>query len=85
MTELTDYEIWVRARNGDPSILSDLRVSTLRNNFGWTPLHYLAWKGVKKAWFHPDFDKVKNKEGETPKDWWIKSNHRLLTCMDFIE
>ena len=80
-----DDEIWVKAKKGDPSTLSDPRVSTLRDNFSWTPLHYLAWRGAKKIWSHPDFDKVKDKKGRTPKDTWIIYRHRPVTCANFIE
>ena len=85
MLKLINDEIWVKAKKGDPSILSNPRVSTLRNEYSWTPLHYLAWIGVKKAWFHPDFDKVKIKNGRTPKDWWFVAGHKPVTCTDFIK
>ena len=82
--KLTNNEIWHKASYGDPSIISDPRISTLRDEFDWTPLHLLAWHDVKEAWFHPDFDKVKNKNGKTPKDWWIKYGYKPVTCTDFI-
>ena len=81
---LTDSEIWAKAKSGDSSILSDPRVSELKHEDGWTPLHELANKGVKEAWFHPDFDKVGDKKGRTPKDWWFQMGHKPITCTDFI-
>ena len=111
---MTDNEIRNRAKKGDPSILSDPGVSKLKdfngdtplhwlayggvkevlkhpdvskvkNKYGETPLHELANRGVKEVWSHPDFDKVKDNYGETPKDWWLLSEHKPVTCMDFIE
>ena len=84
MSKLTDNQIWKKAKDSDSSILSDPRVSALRDEDGWTPLHWLAWMGVKEAWFHPDFDKVKNKYRRTPKDTWFRAGYKPLTCMDFI-
>ena len=69
MLTLTDYQIWIKAGGGDPSILSDPRVSTLRDGHGWTPLHLLASRGVKGTLKHPDASKVKNKNGNTPLHW----------------
>ena len=66
MLTLTDYQIWAKAGNGDPSILSDPRASTLKNDAGSTPLHWLAWKGVKEVLDHPDVSKIKTKSGNTP-------------------
>ena len=85
--KLTDNQIWIETENSNPSILSDPRVSTLKVNpeYGWTPLHVLAWKGVKEAWFHHDFDKIKSKDGKTPKDMWIATGHKPVTCIDFIK
>ena len=82
--KLTDEKIWGRAKHGNPSILSDPGVSTLKDSGRRTPLHWLAWEGVKEAWFHPDFNKVKNKDGETPKDRWFLYKHKPVTYTDFI-
>ncbi len=82
--ELIDEEIWYKAYRGDSSILSDPRVSIISGQNGDTPLHYLAWHGVKEDWFHPDFNKVKSNDGKTPRDTWINTGHKPLTCVDFI-
>ena len=66
MDQLTDKQIWAKAKSGDSSILSDPRVSTLKNEYGETPLHYLAHKGVKEILKHPDVSKVKDEDGWTP-------------------
>ena len=66
---LTDKQIFDKALDGDPSILSDPRVSILRDEFDETTLHYLADKGVKGTLKHPDASKVKNKNGNTPLHW----------------
>lgn len=84
MQSLTDDQIWAKASEGDPSALSDPRVSTLRNGCGSTPPHLLAWAEVKEVWSHHDFNKAKNKNGGTPKDWWFQAGYRLPTCTDFI-
>ena len=82
--KLASDEIWHKAERGDSSILSDPKVSKIRDRYGWTPLHCLALKGVKEAWFHPDFDKIKDKKGRTPKDIWFQFDYKPVTCMDFI-
>ena len=85
LEKLTDKQIWNKAYKGDPSILSDPRVSTLRDKYGRTSLHYLAHKGVKEVWSHSNFDKVKDKNGETPKDWWFVHNRKPPACADFVK
>jgi len=44
---------------------SDL-VYKVKDSYGWTPLHELAWKGVEDILHHPSIDKVKDYEGRTP-------------------
>ncbi len=44
---------------------SDL-VDKVKDNKGQTPLHHLAWNGVKEVLDHPSVDKVKDKFGWTP-------------------
>ncbi len=44
---------------------SDL-VDKVKDKYDCTPLHYLAWEGVKKVLNHPSVDKVKDNLGETP-------------------
>ena len=64
--ELTDRQIWHKAKSGDPSILSDPRVSTLKDENDNTILHYLASRGVKEVLKHPDVSKVRDEFGWTP-------------------
>ena len=64
--ELTDYQIWRKAGNGDPSILSDPRISRIKDFNGNTPLHYLADGGVKEVLKHPDVSILKNEYDNTP-------------------
>ena len=64
--ELTDKQIWDKAYNSGPSILSDPRVSTLKDEYGWTPLHELAKNKVKEVSKHPDVSKIKSRFGNTP-------------------
>ena len=66
ITQLTDNQIWDKAHKGDPSILSDSRIGTLKNNFNWTPLHFLASKGVKEVLKHSGASKVRDDTGATP-------------------
>ena len=82
--KLTDGKLWTRAYNGDPSILSDPRVNTLKDECGHTPLHWLAYKGVREVLKHPDFDKVKNNYGQTPKDICFLYKQKPETCPYFI-
>ncbi len=37
-----------------------------KDKYGWTPLHWLAWKGVKDVLDHPSVDLVKTNYGQTP-------------------
>lgn len=47
------------------------------NSAGNTPLHTLAKKGNPEVQKHPDFDKVKNNVGLTPKDVFKKKNEAV--------
>ena len=58
--------IFERAKEGDISILSDPNVSLVKDNYGRTPLHLLAWKGKIEVLSHKDCSLVKNNYGETP-------------------
>ena len=63
---MTKDELWAKAKKGNRSILSDPRVSTLRDGDGWTPLHELARRGAKEVLKHPDAGTLKNQDGNTP-------------------
>ncbi len=47
---------------------SDL-VDKVKDEDGWTPLHFLAQEGVKEVLSHPSVDKVKGNYGWTPLHW----------------
>jgi len=66
---ISDEELWNLARLGDKSILNDERVSSIRDDDGSTPLHYLAQRRVKEVIDHKDVDKVRDKYNMTPLDW----------------
>ena len=81
---LTDKQIWAKAKSGDSSILSDPRVSTLKNEYGETPLHLLADRGVKEVLKHPDVSKVKNEYGDTPLHYSaLEGIHKVWFHPDF--
>jgi len=61
--------IFERAEKRDISILSDPNVSLVKDNYGRTPLHLLAWKGKIEVLSHKDCSLVKNNDGETPLHW----------------
>ena len=63
---ITDSEIWGKVTKRDSSILSDPRVSKLKDFDSWTPLHYLADRGVKEVLKHPDASTAKNAYSATP-------------------
>ncbi len=47
-------------------VLKSNLVDKVKDHEGWTPLHWLAWKGVKEIIHHPSVDKVKDHDGDTP-------------------
>lgn len=67
MSNLTQQEIKLlqRAINRDVTVLQDPNVSKVKNEEGYTPLHYAAMY-FEEAVNHPDSSKVKNKWGNTP-------------------
>ncbi len=58
---------------------SDL-VDKVKDKYDCTPLHRLAWDGVKKVFDHPSVDKVKNKYGDTPL--YVLAHKNCLTKED---
>ncbi len=55
-------------RNYLEVLKSDL-VDKVKDNDGYTPLHELAWNGIKEVLHHPSVDKVKDKDVWTPLHW----------------
>ncbi len=64
---ITKENIWneLDKENYLEVLKSDL-VDKVKDKYDWTPLHHLAYDGVKDVLDHPSVDKVKNKYGETP-------------------
>ena len=58
--------LFERAKKGDVSILSDPNCSIVKNNDGWTPLHWLARAGKIEVLSHKDCSLVKDNYGRTP-------------------
>ncbi len=61
---------------------SDL-VDKVKDSYGWTPLHDLAYVEVKEVLNHPSVDKVKNNNGWTPLHWL--ADWDLITKEDLRE
>jgi hypothetical protein len=64
--EITSENILEEASKGNLEVLKSDLVDQVEDNFGWTPLHFLASKGKMEVLKHPSVDKVKNKMGRTP-------------------
>jgi len=73
---ITKENIWdeIEKKNYLEVLKSDL-VDKVKNEDGWTPLHYLAWNEVKEAFSHPSVDQVKNSYGSTPLHILAFKNH----------
>ncbi len=63
---ITKENIFEEARRCNLEILKSDLVDTVKNHDGWTPLHDLAYEGVKEVLNHPSVDKVKDHDGDTP-------------------
>jgi len=63
---ITKENIFEEARRCNLEILKSDLVDKVKDHNGWTPLHDLAWCGVKDVLDHSSVDKVKNKYGDTP-------------------
>jgi len=66
--EMSDEEIFARARRGDKSILKLPKERLIiKDEYGWTPIHWLARRGVKEVL---KLDKgllmIKDNDGCTP-------------------
>lgn len=62
--DMTDQEFWDQCIY-DKSLLADPRMTSLKNNWGMTPLHWAALHFIE-ALDHPEVALVKNCEGDTP-------------------
>ncbi len=64
--KITEENIWKETRKRNLEVLRSGFVDKVKSNNGWTPLHNLAWRGVKEVLSHPSVDKVKDDFGDTP-------------------
>ncbi len=64
--KITEKNIFDEARKINLEALRSDLVDKVKYNYGWTPLHELASRGVKEILTHPSVDKIKDNWGETP-------------------
>jgi hypothetical protein len=64
--KITSENILEEAKNGNLEVLKSDLVDQVKDNYGRTPLHRLAWKGKVEVLHHPSVDKVKDNLGWTP-------------------
>jgi len=62
---ITKENIWDEARKSNLEVLKSDFVDKVKDVYRMTPLHYLAWKGVKDVLNHPSIDKIKDDYGCT--------------------
>ncbi len=73
---ITKENIFKEARKRNLKVLKSDLVDKVKGNFGgWTPLHHLAYDGVKDVFDHPSVDKVKNSYGYTPLYYLALNGH----------
>ncbi len=63
---ITEDNIFEEARKNNLEVLKNDLVDKVKDNYGQTPLHALAYNGVKEVLSHPSVDKVKDRYEETP-------------------
>ncbi len=66
---ITKDNIINEARKRNLEVLKSDLVDTVKDDAGWTPLHELAYRGVKEVLNHPSVDQVKDNDGRTPLHW----------------
>jgi len=72
---ITKENILNEAWKSNLEVLKSDLVDKVKDGNGWTPLHMLAYKGIKDVLSHPSVDKVKTKLGETPLHELAYSGH----------
>jgi len=77
---ITKENIIDEARKSNLEVLKSDLVDTVKWPCNWTPLHILAWNGVKEVFDHPSVDKVKTKYDQTPLH--VLARHSHLTKED---
>ncbi len=63
---ITKDNIFEEAEKSNLEVLRSDLVDQVKDEDGWTPLHWLADKKVKETLDHPSVDKVKDRHGWTP-------------------
>ncbi len=63
---ITKENIFDEARKSNLEVLKSDLVDKVKDVNGGTPLHSLAWKGVKDVLSHPSVDTIKDNNGKTP-------------------
>ena len=73
--ELSNEEIFKKAKRGAKSILKLPKEKlTIKDNDGWTPIHYLADKGVKEILkLDKSLLRIKNNDGYTPIHYLVRT------------
>jgi len=73
---ITKENIWEETRKGNYfEVLKNNLVDKVKDDEGWTPLHWLAYDGVKDVLNHPSVDKVKDNLGRTPLHFLAYKKH----------
>ena len=60
-----DRDLFKRAGKGDASVMEDPRVTTIKDQMGRTPLHYLAYSGNIEVLKHPQVATLASEEDYT--------------------
>jgi len=73
---ITKENIWDEARKSNLEVLKSDLVDKVKNKYGETPLHWLAYnKLVKEILTHPSVDKIKDNWDWTPLHFLAHWNH----------
>ncbi len=80
---ITKDNIWDETERCNLEVLKNDLVNKVKDNYGNTPLHFLAMEGVKDVLSHPSVDKVKDRRGQTPLH--ILAYKNCLTKKDLRE
>ncbi len=63
---ITKENIFDEAWKNNLEVLKSDLINKARGKNSWTPLHTLAYRGVKEILDHPSVDKIKTYSGKTP-------------------
>ncbi len=79
---ITEENIWDEAKKSNLEVLKSDLVDKAKDSYGWTPLHELAYVGVKEILSHPSVDQVKDYYGKTPLHWLARYRYSYITVED---